>query len=363
MAARVSGGGDGQQIRRNPLRLGALDLALDPGDGLAAMADAVAAEVPPEAGVVGDVIPMGEEHALHAAEILNAPQKRAGRARRIHQNVSFRPNNKIARCSERGFRREAAIENAIFNGLGKQPRGSPGIDLRGRADGAGRAGDERHQRPGLSFAAGWLTVNERFLGFGRPGEGDGGQLPAGVAVDAGGVNEKIPRNVLRQSQIQASHYSYCRRRSLWSNIRKRMRPEEDRRAALRASHQVRILTDSEEGSGVYRLPAGVYGFTYAPLLDNFPLFQTSRLKTFEIHKLADGSIVLVGFVNEQAASELENAADEIRARLFPDAREDAATLVAIPLSRVNRIKEHSTRTTGGLELNVEPLIQPSQATG
>ena len=133
-----------------------------------------------------------------------------------------------------------------------------------------------------------------------------------------------------------------------------MQPEENGREALRARHQVRALKDSEEGLGVYRLPAGVYGFTYSPLLQDFPLFQTSRLKTFEVHKLGNESIVLIGFVNEQTASDLENAGDEITARLFPDVREDAARLVAIPLSRVNRIKEYSTRETGGLELKIEP---------
>src|SRR5713226_6240600 len=133
-----------------------------------------------------------------------------------------------------------------------------------------------------------------------------------------------------------------------------MQPEENGREALRAKHQVRALTDSEEGRGVYRLSGGVYGFTYSPLLQDFPLFQTSRLKTFEVHKLADESILLIGFVNEQTARDLENAGGEISARLSPDVREDAGRLVAIPLSRVNRIKEYSTRETGGLELKIGP---------
>ncbi len=136
-----------------------------------------------------------------------------------------------------------------------------------------------------------------------------------------------------------------------------MHSEENGREALRARHQVRALTDSEEGYGVYQLPVGVYGFTYAPLRQDFPLFQTSRLKTFEVHKLADESILLIGFVNEQTARDLEDAAGEISARLFPDVREDAGRLVAVPLSRVNRIKEYSTRETGGLELKIEPLAQ------
>jgi len=34
--------------------------------------------------------------------------------------------------------------------------------------------------------------------------------------------------------------------------------------ALRALHQVRSLTEAEEGNGIHRLPGGVYGSTYAP---------------------------------------------------------------------------------------------------
>lgn len=128
---------------------------------------------------------------------------------------------------------------------------------------------------------------------------------------------------------------------------------EREREDLRARDQVRPLTDAEEGLGARRLPNGVYGFTYAPVLQDFPLFQAPRSNTFEVHKLADGTVTLVGFVTQEAASRIENGAGEIPLRLFPSPREEAVILVSIPLSRVARLREHSTRQTGGLDVHLD----------
>ena len=46
---------------------------------------------------------------------------------------------------------------------------------------------------------------------------------------------------------------------------------------LRAAHGVRLVTETEEGTGVDRLPGGVYGFTYSPGLPNAPLFAVQTL--------------------------------------------------------------------------------------
>src|SRR6185436_6777088 len=41
---------------------------------------------------------------------------------------------------------------------------------------------------------------------------------------------------------------------------------------LREAHQVRVVSEAEEGTGVNALPGGVYGFTYSPGLPSAPLF-------------------------------------------------------------------------------------------
>ena len=67
------------------------------------------------------------------------------------------------------------------------------------------------------------------------------------------------------------------------------------REELRRAHQVRPLAGDEEGRPLSKLPAGVYGFTYAPL-GEVPLFERHAWHSFEVHKTADGEAHLLVFV-------------------------------------------------------------------
>ena len=114
---------------------------------------------------------------------------------------------------------------------------------------------------------------------------------------------------------------------------------ESEREVLRARHRVRPLEDAEEGYGIQRLD-GVYGFTYSPGPREFPLFKTGRPHTFEVHKLAAGAVVLIGFASEDAASLVESGKAPAGIRLFPaphlGARfpaESAAALRPVPGDR------------------------------
>ena len=49
---------------------------------------------------------------------------------------------------------------------------------------------------------------------------------------------------------------------------------------LRVAHQVRLVSEHEEGTGVNALPGGVFGFTYSPGLPNAPLFAVRRYRTY-----------------------------------------------------------------------------------
>ena len=62
-----------------------------------------------------------------------------------------------------------------------------------------------------------------------------------------------------------------------------------------SAHQVRIVTEAEEGTGVNALPGGVYGFTYSPGLPNAPLFAVRRYRSYETHKLPSGEVFVIGF--------------------------------------------------------------------
>ena len=58
-------------------------------------------------------------------------------------------------------------------------------------------------------------------------------------------------------------------------------------AGLREAHRVRLVTSEEEGSGLNRLPPGVYGFTYSPGIDEAPIFAKRSFRSYEAHKLAE----------------------------------------------------------------------------
>ncbi len=129
---------------------------------------------------------------------------------------------------------------------------------------------------------------------------------------------------------------------------------EEERKSLRARHQLRTLTQEEDGQGIDHLPGGVYGFTYSPAEDNFPLFEKQELRSFEAHKLSDGSSHLVGFVDQGDSLKMETGRESVTVHLFAEPREEASCLVTIPLVRLLKHEEHSQRKGKGLELEVGP---------
>ena len=104
--------------------------------------------------------------------------------------------------------------------------------------------------------------------------------------------------------------------------------------ALRASHKVRALKPEEEGSPSAALPAGVYGFTYAPGQPEVPLFSRHSYHSFEIHKMADGAEYLIGFVTPAEASQIAAAKEGAAIRLFPAPWENSQSLVSVPAAGI-----------------------------
>jgi hypothetical protein len=121
---------------------------------------------------------------------------------------------------------------------------------------------------------------------------------------------------------------------------------------LRAKNQVRPLTEEESGNGIDHLPNGVYGFTYSPLLDNYPLFKVRDLRSYESHKLPDGSALLLGFVTEGESMQLEAGRESVTLHLFAEPTAEASRFVAVPTAHVLSHVEHSQRTDKGLEIKV-----------
>ena len=123
---------------------------------------------------------------------------------------------------------------------------------------------------------------------------------------------------------------------------------------LRTKHQVKLVSDEEEGAGIDRLPGGVYGFTYSPAADNFPLFKKREINSYETHKLPDGSTILIGYLTKEEADSLDTTKEAAVLHLFPVPKDNASTLVTLPMARVQGHKENSQREGKGLEVRVGP---------
>jgi hypothetical protein len=131
------------------------------------------------------------------------------------------------------------------------------------------------------------------------------------------------------------------------------------RERVRQAHNVRLVTEQEEGHAVHRLPPGVYGFTYAPGLEDAPLFRKQTYGSFELHILADGTPAIVGFASAEHAAGLE-AGREFELVLFPDPRDEAPVIVTVPYGRIavyREISQHTARQ-GGLRIRVGPGAAP-----
>ena len=124
--------------------------------------------------------------------------------------------------------------------------------------------------------------------------------------------------------------------------------------ALRVAHQVRLVNDAEEGTGVKALPGGVYGFTYSPGLPSAPLFAVRRYRSYETHKLPSGDVFVIGFAKATAARELSTAASEMTLQIHPQPENGYDTLVTIPYSRIRHHRQYSAPNQDGFSVTVLP---------
>ena len=115
---------------------------------------------------------------------------------------------------------------------------------------------------------------------------------------------------------------------------------------LRVRHQVRRLEPQEEGFPIASLPAGVHGFTSAPGHDQIPVFAKKTYHTFEVHKTADGTVHLIGFVTGQEAADLAAGKEGAGITLFPDPWETSQCLVSVPLARLVPARRALPREAG-----------------
>ena len=123
---------------------------------------------------------------------------------------------------------------------------------------------------------------------------------------------------------------------------------------LREAHQVRIVSEAEEGTGVNALPGGVYGFTYSPGLPNAPLFAVRRYRTYETHRLPSGDVFVIGFAKPEVARDLSTASQEMTLQIHPAPEAEYQTLVTIPYSRIRHHRQYAAPNQDGFTVTVRP---------
>lgn len=121
---------------------------------------------------------------------------------------------------------------------------------------------------------------------------------------------------------------------------------------LRTTHNVRIVSPAEEGTGVNALPGGVYGFTYSPGLPNAPLFAERRFRSYETHKLAGGDVYVIGFADVETAAVLASSSVERTIQVQPEPDESATVLVKIPYPRIRQHRQYAAPNQHGFTVTV-----------
>lgn len=115
---------------------------------------------------------------------------------------------------------------------------------------------------------------------------------------------------------------------------------------LRSERQLRPPTKEEEGTSIFHLKDGLFGFTYAPGLKEIPIFAKQHYHGFEIHRLTSGEVHVLGFVTPEEKLKLTGTKETVQAVLFPEPWEKSTELVSLAETRLQPAKKAVTREDG-----------------
>jgi hypothetical protein len=126
------------------------------------------------------------------------------------------------------------------------------------------------------------------------------------------------------------------------------------REAVRQKNGVRLVAGAEEGDVVRYATGGIYGFTYAPQTLECGLFGKAPYLSFEMHKLADNRILLLGLVTAEMKRKIEGAKDAVEIEFFPEPYDQAQELVVLEYEKLAHLKQPN-RDTGN---KIKGFYQP-----
>jgi len=123
---------------------------------------------------------------------------------------------------------------------------------------------------------------------------------------------------------------------------------------MRAAHGVVPVSKEDEGNSFRKIANGVYGFTYAPGNEDFGLFLKQPRQSFEVHKLGDGTMLVLGYTTAENAGKLGLAgAQEVN--LYPEPRGESSVLVAVPHARMVNAKALDRDDYNKLKTGLRPI--------
>ena len=126
--------------------------------------------------------------------------------------------------------------------------------------------------------------------------------------------------------------------------------------ALRTSRSLRPLTREEEGTDVFELPNGVFGYTYSPAQKEMPIYAKQPHNSFEVHRLKDGAVHMIGYVTPEIESKIEAKAAGVETVLYPAVYEKSTQLVSIDVINMQPAKKAISREDGN---PLKTLIHPA----
>jgi hypothetical protein len=107
--------------------------------------------------------------------------------------------------------------------------------------------------------------------------------------------------------------------------------------ALRREHQLRPLTELENGIKIQDVPKGVYGFSMCSVLSLKP--KRSNPFSLEIHKHHDGIVYYVGYASDEDVGKYLARPKNFHILMFAQPLEKAPSLLEIPVDFVSKCEE------------------------
>lgn len=125
------------------------------------------------------------------------------------------------------------------------------------------------------------------------------------------------------------------------------------REQLRSTNRVVPVSKEDEGRSWSKISNGVYGFTYTPASENGGIFIAEPKQSYEMHKLADGSLHIVAFATTENAEKLGRpGAQDLE--VYPIPTETATVLVVVPHARINSSKALNRDDVNKLKMSLRP---------